>query len=323
MRSQLFSRQPMDKILRQLCDQQRSYTGTITIETGNDTYYLFFFNSAPYAAGKIVDERPISLSIRDFFSEIGDYTDKNATITIYSCDPVLLKCMLIYIEDYPTAKAPTNMMNLNAVVEQIQKDPTDTLVILEREQKLNFFFFRHNTRGLSYYSDTEFVPPKGRTILDELMAYSLQPGAEINAMIYRSTDTRSDMDYNRLSQTDMLQLLDGADKGSLDLATENEPTVDNLVISILEGIQANQVLSSSIPCTLGRKDADIIINDSLMSKQHISIQALNGKIMLMDLHSTNGTFLNGVRIKEHLLTEGDILLVGGTKLKIDRLAYPA
>ena len=49
--------------------------------------------------------------------------------------------------------------------------------------------------------------------------------------------------------------------------------------------------------TLGRNpDTDLPIKDSAISRQHVTIDYSHGKATLKDLGSTNGTYVNGVRI---------------------------
>jgi hypothetical protein len=183
MRPQPFRRELMDNILQQLCDQRRTYTGFMTIESGDDLYLLFFFNSRPYAAGKSVGDKPVSLTIREFFQEAGKLADSNATITIHATDPVQLKCMLIYCEDYPTVKAPSTLINLPSILQQIHRDASDAMIILEKSQSLNLFFFKHSTRGMSYYADTVFPVDRTLSIDEQLLAYATQPGVTINALV--------------------------------------------------------------------------------------------------------------------------------------------
>ena len=62
---------------------------------------------------------------------------------------------------------------------------------------------------------------------------------------------------------------------------------------------------------LGRsKDASITIPDINLSRAHCSVLATPRGYMLEDLGSTNGTYLNGKRIRQELLREGDRIVIG-------------
>ena len=50
--------------------------------------------------------------------------------------------------------------------------------------------------------------------------------------------------------------------------------------------------------TIGRaEDADIIIDDPFISSKHALIFKRGSKLMIQDLHSTNGTYLNNKKVK--------------------------
>jgi diguanylate cyclase (GGDEF)-like protein len=57
---------------------------------------------------------------------------------------------------------------------------------------------------------------------------------------------------------------------------------------------------------LGRSpDIEIVINDSRISRQHLEITVDGETVVLKDLGSTNGTFVNGEKVEEHVLHEDD------------------
>jgi hypothetical protein len=69
--------------------------------------------------------------------------------------------------------------------------------------------------------------------------------------------------------------------------------------------------------TIGRgQDNNIVVNDENVSRVHLQmVQDDNGYISVVDLGSTNGTFVNGSRITgETRLKPGDELRIGDTKL---------
>ena len=71
------------------------------------------------------------------------------------------------------------------------------------------------------------------------------------------------------------------------------------------------------PCVLGsRQDCvDILLNDRSVSRMHAQIDEAQGKLYLYDLNSTNGTFVNGQRIKseEYEIKEGDEIQIGNVR----------
>jgi len=66
---------------------------------------------------------------------------------------------------------------------------------------------------------------------------------------------------------------------------------------------------------LGRDGTcDYIIEDDLVSRQHVRIRIEDAKFIVFDLGSGNGTYLNGQQIQKAELQDGDVLTVGETLL---------
>jgi pSer/pThr/pTyr-binding forkhead associated (FHA) protein len=62
---------------------------------------------------------------------------------------------------------------------------------------------------------------------------------------------------------------------------------------------------------------DIVIPDTALSRQHARLEVAENGILLVDLGSLNGTFLNGERIEGDIpLTDGDVIRVGRTLLTV-------
>jgi pSer/pThr/pTyr-binding forkhead associated (FHA) protein len=72
--------------------------------------------------------------------------------------------------------------------------------------------------------------------------------------------------------------------------------------------------------SIGRHDDCLIrIRSSQVSRRHCELHLDMGKLIVRDLGSSNGTFVNGKRVLgQQALKPGDVLTVGGVTLKIDR-----
>lgn len=74
---------------------------------------------------------------------------------------------------------------------------------------------------------------------------------------------------------------------------------------------------------LGRsRGVDLVLVDSTVSGQHAKISRESGQIRLRDLASTNGSFINGERVQSQDLGDGDILRLGGVRLRVVMSGVP-
>ena len=68
---------------------------------------------------------------------------------------------------------------------------------------------------------------------------------------------------------------------------------------------------------IGRSsDLDMVLVEDMVSRKHAKITIASGKVVIEDLGSTNGTFVNGEKIKQSRLKEGDRILIGTSILKL-------
>ncbi|WP_434995423.1 FhaA domain-containing protein [Arthrobacter sp. Ld5] len=78
--------------------------------------------------------------------------------------------------------------------------------------------------------------------------------------------------------------------------------------------QRYSINSGSI--VLGRSsEADILVDDTGVSRRHLEIRAQGGRIYAVDLGSTNGSYVNGQRVVGQTeLTDGSMITMGRSRL---------
>ena len=70
--------------------------------------------------------------------------------------------------------------------------------------------------------------------------------------------------------------------------------------------------------TLGRNPTnDFRVHDATVSSFHCEIVLSDDSVVVRDLGSTNGTYIDGLRIQENVLKPGQILKVGSAELRLD------
>lgn len=69
--------------------------------------------------------------------------------------------------------------------------------------------------------------------------------------------------------------------------------------------------------TIGRsRDNSIVLDDMLVSRQHVRITADSDGLVLEDLGSRNGTYVNGRRVERTHLSEGDRIGIGAATFEV-------
>lgn len=75
--------------------------------------------------------------------------------------------------------------------------------------------------------------------------------------------------------------------------------------------------------SIGRSEArDVVLFDPAASRNHALLEPVGGSIWLRDHGSGNGTFVNGLRVREQCLRNGDRIRVGSTEFRFEVLTSP-
>lgn len=84
--------------------------------------------------------------------------------------------------------------------------------------------------------------------------------------------------------------------------------------SLIDG-NGDRVIITEQKLSIGRdSDSMMQVVDVEVSRNHAEIRMFNDSFILIDLQSTNGTFVNGQRIREHTLHNFDQIKIGSTIL---------
>jgi hypothetical protein len=107
--------------------------------------------------------------------------------------------------------------------------------------------------------------------------------------------------------------------GSVDAGTRlfeiPVPRAPEATLEIREPGRLSRRVRFAGPMRIGRSpDSELAIRDSKASRHHARVHARDGVLVLTDLGSTNGTRVNGQRIREVVLGHGDRILIGETEL---------
>ncbi len=95
------------------------------------------------------------------------------------------------------------------------------------------------------------------------------------------------------------------------------PAGRKISIRVLEGEDKGTVYPVLTPrVTLGRSNADIIVNDPLSSRLHCAIEFSEECVLLRDLGSTNGTLIDDRPVHMAEIADGSTFQIGKHKFQL-------
>lgn len=82
----------------------------------------------------------------------------------------------------------------------------------------------------------------------------------------------------------------------------------NLAIKGDKGVYTGQVIDIDEALTIGRDPScDLVIGSNLVSRKHATLTNDGGTLELIDNNSSNGSFVNGIKVARHRLNAGDVI----------------
>ncbi len=123
----------------------------------------------------------------------------------------------------------------------------------------------------------------------------------------------------------------GAD-GATDDDGGSRPRVDQTAVFVVPAVESPRATLREVrpdgstqsfvvdgrPLTIGRgPDNGLVVNDTRASRHHARIYGRQGALLLADLGSTNGSWVNDRRVQEIALGEGDQIRIGDTVLIVE------
>ena len=85
-------------------------------------------------------------------------------------------------------------------------------------------------------------------------------------------------------------------------------------LTILNGDRAGEKLGlGGSGIRIGRESAicEIVLENPKVSRLHAEVVSIDGKVLLIDRNSSNGTYVNDRKIDKRFLEDGDIIYFGG------------
>jgi pSer/pThr/pTyr-binding forkhead associated (FHA) protein len=138
-------------------------------------------------------------------------------------------------------------------------------------------------------------------------------GTSVNGKTIDGPRTLSDGDVVQVGDTRLVVQV-RALRGDATVFSERRPEARIVVNNGPLTGESRAVLTEVV---IGRSDADLVLDDTQVSRHHALIRWVRGELLLDDLRSTNGTRVNGVRIDgSRTLRDGDVITVGPFAIEV-------
>ncbi len=96
------------------------------------------------------------------------------------------------------------------------------------------------------------------------------------------------------------------------------PAKKRVVLSIVSGPSKGETHTLAKPrVVVGRKGADVALNDPEISRSHCLLEVRDSYINLKDMDSTNGTFFDEERVRAAMLQDGTEFRIGGSLIRVN------
>ena len=103
-----------------------------------------------------------------------------------------------------------------------------------------------------------------------------------------------------------------------DLASVPLPAACEVALEVTEGEDRSRTFRvERSRILIGRGDVDVPLSDRKISRRHASLEVYGASyVLLKDLGSTNGTFVNDRRVTSAELQDGDLIRLGETTVQV-------
>lgn len=100
--------------------------------------------------------------------------------------------------------------------------------------------------------------------------------------------------------------------------TQRVPSTPAVLVLVEPEAGAGRVIPVERPTLVGRgPDADVLLDDAFASDRHVRFDRVEGRLVIEDLGSTNGTLVNGIAVVgRRTLDRGDLIRLGQTIMEV-------
>jgi predicted Zn finger-like uncharacterized protein len=172
----------------------------------------------------------------------------------------------------------------------------------------------------SYQIADEKIPPRGaRANCPNCGQMMLIPGAMEKSEAPSFAPGEPEVDFGQTIAYNFSEVDQSRTEISafLEKISEQKPFIEKGLILSLKDIRTGKEYPvSGAEVTVGRSGTEITVDDPEVSRRHCMIKVFGDRVVIMDLESTNGTYIDGKRVMTGNLGIGERFTIGNTTLEL-------
>ncbi|HET6371212.1 MAG TPA: hypothetical protein VFG95_08445, partial [Nitrospiria bacterium] len=167
--------------LNKLGGESGSFVGIFQCGEERSGLLLFIFQGEPYAAAVYNEGEFRTLPLDQFPKESERLGRKGV---LYATNPVLFKLILVVTQCQPSVVGNGKVINLESLLESLEKGGKEQVLLLKRGGELNLFYFRGGKLADGYFSDPNRGTRDAAGLSEALLIYAFEPGPPLEIRVY-------------------------------------------------------------------------------------------------------------------------------------------
>lgn len=293
----LYAAGHIETIFNDLKSKGDLVTAILLLEEKERSLLLFILQDDLYAAVELKENLFSPLPFTDYFTEM---SQAQGAIRLYGTNPIFFKALLVLAQKKPSIVATTDILNIEALLNQVRKKQKEAVLLLKKKEAMNLFYFRGGKLSEAYFQAPGEAAKEG-SLQEQLLVYtySSDEGEPMEIQLF--------YDLNVSPAADVDDALEALGEG-----VERQLASRPRLILKEEKTEApvEKVLNKGL-FTLGRDlRSDWAIKDPMVSREHALIKEDQDGFYIEDRGSRNGTFVNKEKILRRKLSDQDEIRIG-------------
>jgi pSer/pThr/pTyr-binding forkhead associated (FHA) protein len=259
---------------------------------------LFVREGQIYAAAELTGGQFTPTTIKEFITGATAMSFPRAEW--YELNTKIIHSVLVVAQKKPALRVQTSLVDLDEVLDRIEKDGKSCIVAAGREDFLALLRYEKG-KAAAFCHDLSSSSPRESSFREEFLVKVYSNAAErpLNVSLYE--------DLLVSYASDAKNLPENFDGRYTDAFMSRPP----VVILRFKDREIGRWEMDRPRLRIGRTpDNDIVIDNLAVSRLHAVIEDDQGVFTVRDCDSLNGTVVNGERLPEHTLQDGDEISIG-------------